>query len=107
MIFFDFIIGPLISTTETGDFSLRIPAISDLLITSNDYWYYDTTDGRLYYDEDADQFMEDAIEIGKVTKFGKVGGTRIPPREILISAIQISARAMKPISVPRTLNFRN
>ena len=40
--------------------------VSDLLEISDDRWYYDTNDGRLYYDEDADQFMEDAIEVARV-----------------------------------------
>ena len=35
--------------------------------TSNDYWYYDTTDGYLYYDQDADQFIDDATIIAKIT----------------------------------------
>ena len=41
--------------------------VDDLLNTSLDYWYYDTTDGYLYYDHDSDQSMEDAVQIAKVT----------------------------------------
>ena len=41
--------------------------VNDLLSIDNDYWYYDTTDGNLYYDESADQEMGDAITIAKVT----------------------------------------
>ncbi len=41
-------------------------SVTNLLSISNDHWYYDTTDGRLWYDEDADQFMDDAIEIARV-----------------------------------------
>ena len=41
--------------------------VPDLLTISNDYWYYDVNEGNLYYDEDADQFMEDAVLISKVT----------------------------------------
>ena len=42
----------------------RVP---DLTAVSDDRWYYDNIDGRLYYDEDADQNMEDAIEIARIT----------------------------------------
>ena len=41
--------------------------VSDLLSIDNDYWYYDTTDGYLYYDETADQHMSDAVTVAKVT----------------------------------------
>ncbi len=30
-------------------------AVNELLGIDNDYWYYDTTDGYLYYDENADK----------------------------------------------------
>lgn len=44
--------------------------INDLTTTDDDYWYYDTFDGSLYYDETSDQNMDDAVKIAKVTSDG-------------------------------------
>ena len=42
----------------------------DLLSIDNDYWYYDVDDGSLYYDEDSDQFIDNAIKVATVTNDG-------------------------------------
>ena len=44
----------------------------DLLSRTDDIWLYDTSSGYLYYDEDGDQFMDDAITIAKVKNSGNV-----------------------------------
>ena len=44
----------------------------DLLSRTDDIWLYDTSSGYLYYDEDGDQFMDDAITIAKVKNGGNV-----------------------------------
>ena len=44
--------------------------INDLLAIDDGYWYYDTVDGSFYYDETADQNMEDAVKIAEVTNDG-------------------------------------
>ena len=59
-------------------------AVNDLLGIDNDYWYYDTTDGNLYYDETADQEMGDAITIAKVTDSN---GNALDKSEILSSEL--------------------
>ena len=41
--------------------------VNDLLTIDDDYWYYDTIDGSLYYDETSDQYMEDAVKISEIT----------------------------------------
>ena len=43
---------------------------NDLLAIDDAYWYYDTVDGSFYYDETADQNMEDAVKIAEVTSDG-------------------------------------
>ena len=58
--------------------------VSDLLAINNDYWYYDTSDGYLYYDQDADQEMSDAVTIAKVTDST---GNALDKSEILSSEI--------------------
>ena len=60
------------SIIEAGGFAFdnTDTAQPDLLSINNDYWYYDVDDGSLYYDEDADQFMEDAVKIATVTRDG-------------------------------------
>ena len=58
--------------------------VNDLLSIDNDYWYYDTTDGNLYYDESADQEMGDAITIAKVTDSN---GNALDKSEILSSEL--------------------
>ena len=60
------------SVIEAGGFAFDATdtAQPDLLSINNDYWYYDVDDGSLYYDEDADQFMEDAVKIATVTRDG-------------------------------------
>ena len=58
--------------------------VSDLLTINNDYWYYDTSDGYLYYDQDADQEMSDAVTIAKVTDST---GNALDKTEILSSEI--------------------
>ena len=60
-------------------------AVSNLLNISNDHWYYDTTDGQLYYDQDADQSMEDAVKIAKVTDISE---NPLDKTELLSSDIQ-------------------
>ena len=42
----------------------------DLLSIDNDYWYYDVNDGSLYYDQNSDQFIDDAVKIATVTNDG-------------------------------------
>ena len=42
----------------------------DLLNRNDDVWLYDTGTGYLYYDEDADQVMDDAVTIAKVKSDG-------------------------------------
>ena len=59
-------------------------AVNDLLGIDNDYWYYDTTDGNLYYDETADQEMSDAVTIAKVTDSS---GNALDKSEILSSEL--------------------
>ena len=54
------------------------------LTINNDYWYYDTSDGYLYYDQDADQEMSDAVTIAKVTDST---GNALDKTEILSSEI--------------------
>ena len=44
--------------------------INNLLEIDDGFWYYDTVDGSLYYDETADQNMEDAVKIAEVTNDG-------------------------------------
>ena len=44
----------------------------DLLSRTDDIWLYDTNSGYLYYDEDGDQFMDDAVTIAKVKNSGSV-----------------------------------
>ena len=44
--------------------------INDLLAIDDGYWYYDTVDGSFYYDQTADQNMEDAVKIAEVTNDG-------------------------------------
>ena len=58
--------------------------VNDLLSIDNDYWYYDTTDGYLYYDENADQEMSDAVTIAKVTNSD---GNALNKAEILSSEL--------------------
>ena len=60
------------SIIEAGGFAFdhTDTAQPDLLSINNDYWYYDVDDGSLYYDEDADQFMEDAVKIATVNRDG-------------------------------------
>ena len=60
-------------------------AVANLLNISNDHWYYDTTDGQLYYDQDADQSMEDAVKIAKVTDISE---NPLDKTELLSSDIQ-------------------
>ncbi len=40
--------------------------VNELTGIDNDYWHFDTSTSKLYYDEDADQDMSDAIEIATV-----------------------------------------
>ena len=50
---------------------VQIQGIKKILLTIDDgYWYYDTVDGSFYYDETADQNMEDAVKIAEVTNDG-------------------------------------
>ena len=58
--------------------------ISDLLTIDNDHWYYDTADGYLYYDEDADQEMTDSVTVAKVTDSS---GNALDNTEILSSEL--------------------
>ena len=58
--------------------------VNDLLSIDNDYWYYDTTDGNLFYDQDADQEMTDAVNIAKVTDSD---GNALDKTEILSSEL--------------------
>ena len=58
--------------------------VNDLLSIDNDYWYYDTTDGNLFYDQDADQEMTDAVTIAKVTDSD---GNALDKTEILSSEL--------------------
>ena len=58
--------------------------VNDLLTIDNDYWYYDTTDGNLFYDQDADQEMTDAVTIAKVTDSD---GNALDKTEILSSEL--------------------
>ena len=37
-----------------------------MLSRSDDIWLYDTSSGYLYYDEDGDQIMDDAVTIAKI-----------------------------------------
>ena len=45
---------------------------TDLLSRNDDLWLYDTSSGYLYYDEDGDQFMDDAVTIAKVKNSGNI-----------------------------------
>ena len=46
--------------------------ILDVSQISTDYWYYNTDNGDLFYDEDADQDMTDAVQIANVKSFNSV-----------------------------------
>ena len=66
-----------VSFDEFGDPTTTLHAydqddtqINDLLTIDDGYWYYDTVDGSFYYDETADQNMEDAVKIAEVTDNG-------------------------------------
>ena len=66
-----------VSFDEFGDPTTTLHAydqddtqINDLLAIDDGYWYYDTVDGSFYYDETADQNMEDAVKIAEVTNDG-------------------------------------
>ena len=73
------------SIAETGGFafdSITDTAIPDLLAIDIDYWYYDIDDGSLYYDENSDQFIDDAIFVAKVTN----DGTPLTPQSTIKSS---------------------
>ena len=73
------------SISETGGFafdSITDTAIPDLLAIDIDYWYYDIDDGSLYYDENSDQFIDDAIFVAKVTN----DGTPLTPQSTIKSS---------------------
>ena len=53
-------------------FSTDLINSNDLLAIDDAYWYYDTVDGSFYYDETADQNMEDVVKIAEVTNDGNV-----------------------------------
>ncbi len=57
-------------TTTLHAFDQNGNQINDLLTIDDGYWYYDTVDGSFYYDETADQNMEDAVKIAEVTNDG-------------------------------------
>ena len=60
------------SVIEAGGFAFdgTNTAQPDLLTIDNDYWYYDVDDGSLYYDQDADQFIDDATKVATITNDG-------------------------------------
>ena len=77
------------STNISGTFFLDAynatnTQVNDLLSIDNDYWYYDTIDGNLIYDQDADQEMTDAVTIAKVTDNS---GNALDKTEILSSEL--------------------
>ena len=77
------------STNISGTFFLDAynatnTQVNDLLSIDNDYWYYDTIDGNLIYDQDADQEMTDAVTIAKVTDSS---GNALDKTEILSSEL--------------------
>ena len=58
--------------------------VNDLTNISTDHWYYNTRDGNLFYDQDADQDMTDAVTIAKVTDSE---GNALSKTEILSSEL--------------------
>ncbi|PPR26333.1 MAG: hypothetical protein CFH34_01025, partial [Alphaproteobacteria bacterium MarineAlpha9_Bin4] len=64
-----------IQAFDQTDAQIGINPGTDLLSRNDDVWLYDTNTGLLYYDEDADQIMDDAITIAEVNDSGSVLGT--------------------------------
>ena len=72
----DTLVGEFIANNKDGNVAFdntntQIGGVGfDLLSRTDDIWLYDTTSGYLYYDEDGDQFIDDAITIAKVKNSG-------------------------------------
>ena len=61
--------GGFIQAYDNTDTQIGGPG-TDLLSRNDDIWLYDTDTGYLYYDEDGDQIMDDAVTVAKVKNNG-------------------------------------